>query len=71
MENHLMKFKLCFQKCREYKIYYNLEEWAFMVFFKSDFRVRNFQGRKNTKPEEGSGNSKHANTYQSTLDLGF
>ncbi len=71
MDNHLRKLKLCFQKCREYKIYYNPEECAFMVFFRSDCRVHNFQGRKNTKPYEGSRNSKHANTYKSTLDLGF
>jgi hypothetical protein len=27
MESHLMKLKLCFQKCREYKINLNLEKW--------------------------------------------
>ncbi len=32
MENHLMKFKLYFQKCREYKISFNPEKCAFMVF---------------------------------------
>jgi hypothetical protein len=32
MENHLMKLKLCFQKCKEYKISFNLKKCAFMVF---------------------------------------
>ncbi len=32
MENHLMKFKLYFQKCKEYKINFNLKKCAFMVF---------------------------------------
>ncbi len=34
MENHLMKLKLCFQKCREYRISFNLEKCALMVFSK-------------------------------------
>jgi hypothetical protein len=32
MESHLMKFKLCFQKCKEYEISLSLEKCAFMVF---------------------------------------
>ncbi len=32
MENHLMKLKLCFQKCKEYKISLNPKKCAFMVF---------------------------------------
>jgi len=32
MENHLQKFKFCFQKCREYGISLNLNKCAFMVF---------------------------------------
>jgi hypothetical protein len=32
MESHFMKFKLCFQKCSEYKINLNLEKCGFMVF---------------------------------------
>jgi hypothetical protein len=32
MESHLMKLKLCFQKCREYKISLNPKKCAFMVF---------------------------------------
>jgi hypothetical protein len=32
MESHLMKFRLCFQKCRKYIIIFNLEKCAFMVF---------------------------------------
>jgi len=32
MENHLMKFELCFQKCKEHIISFNAEKCAFMVF---------------------------------------
>jgi hypothetical protein len=32
MESHLHKFRLCFQKCREYGTSLNLEKCAFMVF---------------------------------------
>jgi hypothetical protein len=32
MESHLMKFKLFFQKCREYRINLNPLKCAFMVF---------------------------------------
>jgi hypothetical protein len=32
MEIHLMKFKLYFQKCKEYKISFKPEKCAFMVF---------------------------------------
>jgi hypothetical protein len=32
MESHLQKFKLCFQKCKEYGISLNPEKCAFMVF---------------------------------------
>jgi hypothetical protein len=32
MKNHLMKLRLCFQKCKEYRINFNLETFAFMVF---------------------------------------
>jgi hypothetical protein len=32
MESHLMKFKLCFQNCREYKISLNPKKCVFMVF---------------------------------------
>jgi hypothetical protein len=32
MESHLMKFGLCFQKCKEYRISFNLDKCAFMVF---------------------------------------
>jgi hypothetical protein len=30
--SHLMKLKLCFQKCKKYKINLNLEKCACMVF---------------------------------------
>jgi hypothetical protein len=32
LEGHLMKFKLCFQKCRKYKISLNPDKCAVMVF---------------------------------------
>ncbi len=32
MNSHLMKLRLCFQKCKECKISFNLEKCAFMVF---------------------------------------
>jgi hypothetical protein len=32
MENHSMKLELCFQKCKEHIISFNLEKCAFMVF---------------------------------------
>ncbi len=32
MENHLMKLKLCFKKCRDYIINFNPKKCAFMVF---------------------------------------
>jgi hypothetical protein len=32
MESHLQKFKLCFQKCKEYGISLNPNKCAFMVF---------------------------------------
>ncbi len=32
IESHLQKFKLCFQKCREYGINMNPNKCAFMVF---------------------------------------
>jgi hypothetical protein len=34
MENHLMKLKLCFKKCKEYKNSFNLEKCSFMVFLR-------------------------------------
>jgi hypothetical protein len=34
MESHLMKLRLCFQKCREYIINLNLKKCAFMVFLR-------------------------------------
>jgi hypothetical protein len=32
MDSHLMKFRLCFQKCKEYRISFNPKKCAFMVF---------------------------------------
>jgi len=34
METHLQKFKLCFQKCKEYNINLDLEKCVIMVFTK-------------------------------------
>jgi len=39
--------------------------------FRIDSKVHNFQGRKNTKPYEGLGNSEYANTYKSTTYSGL
>jgi hypothetical protein len=32
MERHLIKFRLCFKKCREYRINLNPKNYVFMVF---------------------------------------
>jgi hypothetical protein len=32
MESHLMKLRLCFKKCKEYRINFNLDKCAFMIF---------------------------------------
>jgi len=32
MDSHLMKLRLCFQKCKEYKISFNIEKCAFIIF---------------------------------------
>jgi len=40
MESHLMKLRLCFQKCKENRISLNPKKCAFMVF----------SGGKNTRP---------------------
>jgi hypothetical protein len=34
MESHLQKFKLCFQKCKEYGISLNPNKCAFMAFLR-------------------------------------
>jgi hypothetical protein len=39
--------------------------------FKIDFKVHSFQGRKNTRPQEGLGISKYANTYKPIADSGL
>jgi hypothetical protein len=49
MESHLMKLRLCFQKCGEYKISLNPKKCLYGIF-KTNFRVHSFQGKKNTKP---------------------
>jgi len=33
MENHLMKLKLCFQKCKDYRINFNPKKCAFLWYF--------------------------------------
>jgi hypothetical protein len=42
LESHLMKLKLCFQKCREYKISLNPKEMCLYGIFRTNFRVHNF-----------------------------
>jgi len=32
MDNHLFKLKLCFEKCKKFKINLNFKNYAFMVF---------------------------------------
>jgi hypothetical protein len=49
LENHLMKLKVCFPKCREYRINLNPKMCLYGIF-KIDFRVHSFQGRKSTRP---------------------
>ncbi len=58
MENHFMKFRLCFQKCKKYKISLNPKK-CFYGIFKTNFRIHNFQGRKNTRPQKGSCNNEY------------
>ncbi len=50
MESHLMKFRLCFQNCREYKINLNLEKCAFMVFSRLILGFIVFKEEKKMKP---------------------
>jgi hypothetical protein len=45
MESQLMKVRLCFHKCREYKINFNPKKIAFYGIFMTNFRVHNFQGK--------------------------
>ncbi len=60
----VMKFTLCFQKCREYIISFNRKKMCFYGIFNIDFGVHSFQGRKNTRPQKGSSNSEYASTYK-------
>jgi hypothetical protein len=39
--------------------------------FRTNFRVHSFQGRKNTRPKEGLGNSEYANTYKPIANSGL
>jgi hypothetical protein len=50
MESHLMKLRLCFQKCRKYIISFNPNKCAFMVFSRLILRFTVSRG-KNTKPQ--------------------
>jgi hypothetical protein len=50
MENHLMKFTPCFQKCREYIINFNPKKCAFMVFLRLILRFIISKEGKNTRP---------------------
>jgi hypothetical protein len=49
MEIHLMKFKLFFKKCKEYKINQPRKMCLYDIF-RTNFKVHSFKGKKNTKP---------------------
>jgi hypothetical protein len=53
IKSHLMKFKFCFKKCKEYKISLNPEKCAFMVFLGLILRFILSKEKKNTKLEKG------------------
>ncbi len=71
MESHLMKLRLCFQKCKEYRINFNPKKCAFMVLLRIDFKIHNFQRRKNTIPQEGSRYGEYANAYKPIANSSF
>ncbi len=52
MESHLMKFILCFQKCREYIINFNPKKCAFMVFLGLILRFIVSKERKILNPKK-------------------
>jgi hypothetical protein len=62
MESHLQKFKLCFQKCREYGISLNLDKCAFMVFSKMILGFIVSKEGKLLDTKKNTSNSKHATT---------
>jgi hypothetical protein len=62
MDSHLKKFRLCFQKCKEYGISLNLNKCAFMVFLGMILRVYCFQIREITRSKENASNNNHATT---------
>jgi hypothetical protein len=68
MESPMHKFKLCFQKCKEYGISLNIDKCASMVFFRDDLGFYCFQKRETTRSKEDTSNSKHATTLESTID---
>jgi hypothetical protein len=49
MESHLMKLRLGFQNCKKYKINFNLDICAFMVF--SRLNLRFIVSKEGTKPQ--------------------
>jgi hypothetical protein len=52
MESHLMKFRLCFQKCREYRISLNPKKCAFMVFSRLILRFIVSKDKKIPNPKK-------------------
>jgi hypothetical protein len=50
IESHLMKLRFCFRNCREYRINFNLEKCAFMVFSRVILRFIVFKKEKNMRP---------------------
>jgi hypothetical protein len=52
MESHLMKLKLCFQKCREYIINLTPKKCAFMIFSGLILKFINFKEGKILDPNK-------------------
>ncbi len=63
MNIHLGKLDLCFNKCHEYGISFNLEKCMFMVFFGVILGyVYCIQGKKIAKSQKNIGHYQHGRT---------
>jgi hypothetical protein len=62
MESHLQKFKICFQKCKEYGNSLNPNKCAFMVFSGMILGFIVSKEGKLPDPKKNTNNSKHATT---------
>jgi hypothetical protein len=69
MENHLQKFRFCFQKCREYGISLNLNKFAFMVFARMVLGFIVSKEGKLPYPKRIQVIVKHVTTKESTTNL--